>query len=206
MKKWYAIVPMLVASVIFAGCSGDTADTEDSGDGTEEAASIEFDGTAAMDGGVNAAAKVSDDGSDDKDSTGVSSPDAEGSDEKSSTVVSSSDAEGSDEKADAGDGHSHGADGDGHSHDTAKVNTLGAMVATLDGSNEIEVGCASCSYGMDGVEGCLLAAVIDDEPFLVTGIEFDTHGNGLCKATSTATIVGKVHANGIEATKVVLTD
>ncbi len=157
MKKWYAIVPMLLAAVIFAGCSGGTDDVDD-GTGTVE----------------DAAPAV-----------------VESEDE---AVV---------EEAPA---HDHGDGEHSHSHAVPEVSSLGDIVASLDGSKSMEIGCGSCTYGLDGVKDCVLAAVVDDKPYLVTGVEFDAHANGLCKATKMATIVGKVHADGIEATKVELTD
>jgi hypothetical protein len=102
---------------------------------------------------------------------------------------------------------SHGGDG-GHSHVVAEVGEMGGMLASLDGSAVTEVACASCIYGMDGVEECVLAAKVDGKEYLVTGIEFDTHGQGLCMDTGTARtakIVGVVHENGIMATSVQLT-
>jgi hypothetical protein len=162
MKKWYAILPMLIASIIFAGCSSETDDSSDTAP-VEDAASTDE-------------ASAEDSSRDDAAQTAES---AEGS-------------------------HSHG-DGEAHSH-APVVSELGAVLSKLDGSTTMEIGCGSCSYGMDGVKDCVLAAVINDEPFLVTGVDFDAHANGLCKATKTATISGNVHADGIVATKIELTD
>ena len=170
MRKWYALMPMLLASVIFAGCSSDTDDSDDGG-GVEDAAPAESEESAS----------------------------AEEAEEMVAEESSSHD------HGDAS--HTHGDEG--HTHAAAEVSALGAIMASLDGSNAIEVACASCIYGMDGIEDCVLAAMVNDKPLLVTGIEFDTHGAGLCKDTGTARtakIVGKVHENGIEATKVEMTD
>lgn len=151
MRKWYAIIPMLLMSVIFAGCSGDD-DAEDDG-AAEEAAMVESDGDAG-----------------------------------------------------------HSEESGGHDDDHAAVATvadLGEMLASLDGSAAVEVACGSCIYGMDGIEECVLAAKVKDKEYLVTGIEFDTHGAGLCmesETARTANIVGMVHEHGIVATSVKLTD
>ncbi len=151
MRKWYAIIPMLLMSVFFAGCSGDD-DAEDDG-ATEEAAMVESDGDAG-----------------------------------------------------------HAEESGGHDDDHAAVATvadLGEMLASLDGSAAVEVACGSCIYGMDGIEECVLAAKVKDKEYLITGIEFDTHGAGLCmesETARTANIVGMVHEHGIVATSVELTD
>ena len=94
-------------------------------------------------------------------------------------------------------------------HAAAEIGELGAMLASLDGSANIEVACASCIYGMEGIEDCVLAANVDGKKYLVTGIEFDTHEQGLCMDTGTARlakITGEVHEHGIEATSVEMTD
>jgi len=166
MRKWYAIIPMLLMSVIFAGCSGDD-DAEDDG-AAEEAAMVESDGDAGH----------------------------------------SEESGGHDDDGDAG----HAEESGGHDDDHAAVATvadLGEMLASLDGSAAVEVACGSCIYGMDGIEECVLAAKVKDKEYLVTGIEFDTHGAGLCmesETARTANIVGMVHEHGIVATSVKLTD
>ena len=107
-------------------------------------------------------------------------------------------------------GHSHGADG--HSHepaakveDDAVENELGALLATLDGSKEIEIACGTCIYGMEG-EGCPIAATVGNESYFITGVEFETHGLGLCKAAAKGKVTGDVYEKGIVATKIELTD
>ena len=96
--------------------------------------------------------------------------------------------------------------GEEHAHGAVEATDLGTLVAALDSNNAIEVGCGSCIYGMEGVEGCELAAVVGDDTFLVTGVDFDTHGSGLCNASGHAKIAGNVHEKGISATSVELTD
>lgn len=87
----------------------------------------------------------------------------------------------------------------------AKISDLGAEISKLAGQ-EVSVGCGSCIYEMDGVKGCELAAKVGDKPYLVTGVDFDTHGSGLCTSESTAKITGTVNEKGISATSVELTD
>jgi hypothetical protein len=87
----------------------------------------------------------------------------------------------------------------------APVSDLGPEVSKLAGET-VEVACGSCIYGMEDVKGCKLAAMIGDEPFLVSGIEFETHSSGLCKEASTGVISGTVHEHGVRATEFELTD
>ncbi len=66
----------------------------------------------------------------------------------------------------------------------------------------MEVGCAMCIYNMDDVAGCKLAAVVDGQPRLVTGVELDLHGYGLCSAPRPAVVSGKLEGQTLLATKV----
>ena len=59
----------------------------------------------------------------------------------------------------------------------------------------VEAGCASCIYGMDGVEGCQPAVRIDGKTYLVTASDFDAHGAGLCSATRTAEVSGSIEGD-----------
>ncbi len=64
----------------------------------------------------------------------------------------------------------------------------------------VEAACASCIYKMDGVEDCELAVKIDGTPYLVSGIEFDTHEAGLCEAAQSAEIRGEIEGDRFVAT------
>lgn len=110
--------------------------------------------------------------------------------------------------AEVSHGHTHGEEG--HTHEAAAVaedegSELGGLLATLDGSKEIEIACGTCIYGMEG-EGCPVAATVGEESYFITGIEFETHGLGLCKAAAKGKVTGEVYEKGIVATKIELTD
>ncbi|MCH7721682.1 MAG: hypothetical protein IH988_11965, partial [Planctomycetes bacterium] len=45
------------------------------------------------------------------------------------------------------------------------------QIAVDSPSIQVTAGCGSCVFGMDGVEGCPLAVMIEDKPYLVTGVE-----------------------------------
>ena len=64
----------------------------------------------------------------------------------------------------------------------------------------VQAGCGMCIYEMPHVEGCELAVKIDGQPYLVSGLEVDTHGLGMCNAELTATIVGEVVDDKFAAT------
>ncbi len=75
-----------------------------------------------------------------------------------------------------------------------------AMTTLSDKS--VEVGCATCIYGMDGVKGCALAAVVNDQPMLVEGVDVDLRGHDLCSASKTGIISGEVEGDKVMATTV----
>ena len=70
----------------------------------------------------------------------------------------------------------------------------------------VEVGCGLCSYGMDGVEGCLTAAKIGDTPYLVTGAELDAHSSGLCQSVKQAMMAGEIEDGMFVASAIKLVD
>ena len=77
---------------------------------------------------------------------------------------------------------------------TDQVSDLHASAMT------VEVGCASCIYEMEGVEGCELAARIDGKTYLVELEGFDAHGSGLCAGTKTAVVTGAIEGDRFHAT------
>lgn len=177
MKKWYTILTALTLSIALAACSGESTDDTDAND---DAAPVE-----AADAEGSEAAKV------DTDATEAH-------------------------------GHSHGEEG--HSHedvaepeaeaegsdsakatDATEAEDLGTLLATLDGSKDIEIACGTCIYGMEG-DGCPIAATVGEESYFITGVDFETHGLGLCKAAAQGKVTGKVYEKGIVATKIELTD
>ena len=68
----------------------------------------------------------------------------------------------------------------------------------------IEVGCGSCIYGMDGVEGCVTAVKVGDKHYLVTGVELDAHSSGLCDSAKQAKVAGEVRDGKFVASKIEL--
>jgi len=58
---------------------------------------------------------------------------------------------------------------------------------------DAEVGCAKCSYKMDGVTDCVAAVRIDGKAYLVDGLpKFHAHAEGLCDAPKTGHILGNL--------------
>jgi len=85
--------------------------------------------------------------------------------------------------------------------------TTGESKATLTAAIEktVEVGCGSCTYGMEGVKGCKTAAKIDDKTYLVSGGGLDAHTSGLCSKTpKQAKVVGQVKDGKFVASKIEL--
>ncbi len=75
------------------------------------------------------------------------------------------------------------------------------VMASLE-NQDIEVGCAMCVYGMDGVQGCTLAAMIEGKPMMVNGVELDMHDHGLCSGAKRAMVSGKIEGGELAASKV----
>ena len=99
--------------------------------------------------------------------------------------------------------HSH----ESHSQESASHQHGGENAPPAAGLNvgqerTVEVACASCIYHMPGVKGCKLAATIDGEPMLVTGVKVDAHELGLCSKAKEAVLAGKVDGDNFVATKV----
>ncbi len=69
----------------------------------------------------------------------------------------------------------------------------------------LEVGCASCLYDMDGVEGCVTAVKVADTSYLLEGAELDAHNNGLCATTKQAKVVGVIQNGAFLASSIELT-
>ena len=70
----------------------------------------------------------------------------------------------------------------------------------------VEVGCASCIYGMEGVGDCELAARIDGKAYLVELEGFDAHGAGLCAGAQTAVVIGAIEDDRFHATSLELAE
>ena len=71
-------------------------------------------------------------------------------------------------------------------------------------SETVEVGCATCVYGMSGVKGCKLAAVVDDKTILVTGADLDLHAHNLCSTSSDAVVTGTIDGDTMVVTTIEL--
>ena len=63
----------------------------------------------------------------------------------------------------------------------------------------VEVGCAKCVFDMPGVQGCKLAASIDGQPMLVTGVDVDLHAHELCSVAREAVVTGAMEGDGLVA-------
>lgn len=64
----------------------------------------------------------------------------------------------------------------------------------------LEVGCGSCMYHMPGVEGCLLAVLIDGKTYLVQGAEWPNHD--FCDRKIQALVTGKLQGDKFLASSV----
>jgi len=64
----------------------------------------------------------------------------------------------------------------------------------------VEAGCGSCIFGMEGVMGCKLAVKIDGKPYLVTGADVNAHKAGLCGSVKMAKVVGEIEGDKFVAT------
>ena len=56
----------------------------------------------------------------------------------------------------------------------------------------VEIGCASCTYSIEGAEGCSLGAKVGDKTYMVTGTKISAHDEGLCSATKSADLMGAI--------------
>jgi hypothetical protein len=79
--------------------------------------------------------------------------------------------------------------------------TQSTSVATSVGNSVVEAGCADCIFKMEGAEGCELAVKIDGKPYLVSGVEVDTHSSGMCESALKAVVSGKVQGDKFVASK-----
>ncbi len=88
--------------------------------------------------------------------------------------------------------------------DTETAKDTGATPTTLVSlsSETVEVGCGKCVYDIAGVTSCVLAAKIGDHAVLVTGAEVDLQDHGLCEATGTAVVSGRLDGDTFVATTV----
>ena len=68
----------------------------------------------------------------------------------------------------------------------------------------VEMGCGACTYHMDGVETCTLAAKVDGTPMLVDGSDIDPHSSGLCAEPKMAVVTGDIADGRLTVTEVVL--
>ena len=64
----------------------------------------------------------------------------------------------------------------------------------------VEFGCASCTYSIEGAEGCTLAAKIGEDAYMVTGSDINAHDEGLCSATKSGELSGAIVDGKIVAT------
>ncbi|MCH8005815.1 MAG: hypothetical protein IH888_06235 [Planctomycetes bacterium] len=52
---------------------------------------------------------------------------------------------------------------------------------------------------MPGVQGCKLAASIDGQPMLVTGVDVDLHARKLCSVAREAVVTATMEGDGLVA-------
>lgn len=71
-------------------------------------------------------------------------------------------------------------------------------------SMEVDFGCATCIYDMEGVTGCVLAVEIEGAYYLVDGVDIDDLGDahaadGLCLVERRGTITGAIEGDRFTA-------
>ena len=72
-----------------------------------------------------------------------------------------------------------------------KINAFSMKFLLVD--QDAEVGCAKCSYKMDGVSDCVAAVKIDEKAYLIEGLpKFNAHTEGLCDAPKMGHIQGNI--------------
>ena len=76
------------------------------------------------------------------------------------------------------------------------------VMAASFSDRTIEVGCAMCIYDMPGVQGCTLAANIDGEPMLMTGVDVDLHAHKLCSVSKEAVVTATMEGDGLVASTI----
>lgn len=72
------------------------------------------------------------------------------------------------------------------------VEAVAAVASQVVETQVAEAGCATCIYGMEGVQGCQLAVKVAEKAYLVSGAEIDAHAAGLCSGAKQAEIAGKI--------------
>lgn len=76
------------------------------------------------------------------------------------------------------------------------------VMAASFSDRTVEVGCAMCIYDMPGVQGCKLAASIDGQPMLVTGVDVDFKSHALCSAPKEAVVTATMEGDGLVASTI----
>ncbi len=66
------------------------------------------------------------------------------------------------------------------------------LAAAVGDAQQVELGCGSCTYHIDGFKGCGPAVKIGDQAYKLTGVDIDAHSIGLCKAPKMANVEGKI--------------
>ncbi len=79
-----------------------------------------------------------------------------------------------------------------------------AIAVTQAAAQDLETGCGSCVFGMEGVQGCQLAVKVDGKPYLVSGVKMPGHESGLCDHSRMAAITGQVEDERFVATSFAL--
>jgi hypothetical protein len=78
-------------------------------------------------------------------------------------------------------------------------------VAALQ-DQEIEVGCAKCTYKLPGVEGCTTAVVVSGVPMVVGGLDVSAHDHRFCSGAGQAVVSGEVKGTEFVASKFELSE
>jgi len=82
----------------------------------------------------------------------------------------------------------------------AADNEVGSETTSALVNETVELGCADCTYGIEGAEGCSVGAKIGDNTYMVTGSDIDAHDEGLCSETKSGEISGAIVDGKIAAT------
>lgn len=82
------------------------------------------------------------------------------------------------------------------------VKTEAAAPVSMAGEGQMEIACAMCIYGMEGVNKCVLATKVVGKSVLVSGIDTDAHHLGLCSQSKVAVLKGELDGDTFVASSI----
>ena len=92
-----------------------------------------------------------------------------------------------------------GACGGGASASKEGDSAVASHDESKDHEHTVEVGCAGCIYGKEGVKGCKTAVKVHDDIYMLKGAKINAHQEGLCKAAKQGKVVGHIEGDNFVA-------